>query len=38
MSCKVLLRACPMCREPVMFGGGITIEYGSPLSETEAVK
>ena len=22
--------ACPMCSVPVTFGGGITMQYGSP--------
>ena len=25
MSCKVLLSACPICRLPVTFGGGMTM-------------
>jgi hypothetical protein len=28
MSWRVLFSACPMWREPVTFGGGITIEQG----------
>ena len=24
-SCKELFNACPICKEPVTFGGGITI-------------
>src|SRR5258708_37881454 len=28
MSCRVLLSACPICSEPVTFGGGITIVNG----------
>jgi hypothetical protein len=29
MSCTVLPSACPMCSEPVTFGGGMTIENGA---------
>src|SRR5581483_2554615 len=29
MSCKVLLRAWPICNRPVTLGGGITMEKGS---------
>ena len=29
MSCSVLLSACPMCSEPVTFGGGITMVKGA---------
>jgi hypothetical protein len=28
ISWSVLFRACPMWREPVIFGGGITMVYG----------
>ena len=28
MSCSVLLSACPMCSEPVTFGGGMTMRVG----------
>src|ERR1700704_4727177 len=28
MSCRVLLSACPMCSEPVTFGGGMTMVKG----------
>ena len=32
MSCSVLLKACPMCSEPVTLGGGITTEKcGAPV-------
>ena len=27
-SCNVVFNACPKCRAPVTFGGGITIVYG----------
>ena len=37
-SCSALSSACPMCREPVTFGGGITITNGSPGSSTSAWK
>src|SRR5580693_7454868 len=29
MSCKVVLSAWPICREPVTFGGGMTIVKGA---------
>jgi hypothetical protein len=29
MSCRVEPSACPMCSEPVTFGGGSVIEYGT---------
>ena len=29
-SCSVMFSACPMWREPVTFGGGMTIVNGSP--------
>src|SRR5690606_14660387 len=37
-SCSVLLRACPMCRVPVTFGGGMTTEKGSPGASTRPRK
>lgn len=30
MSWRTELRACPIWRDPVTFGGGITREYGMP--------
>ncbi len=27
-SCSVNVKAWPMCRAPVTFGGGITMQYG----------
>ena len=31
MSCSVLLSACPICSEPVTFGGGMTMAKGRAL-------
>jgi hypothetical protein len=36
MSWRVLFRACPMWREPVTFGGGITILYGGAVAVSSA--
>src|SRR5437667_6801459 len=38
MSWSVLLIACPRCSAPVTFGGGITMQYGSPGAAGSAWK
>ena len=35
-SCTVPFSAWPMCREPVTFGGGNAMQYGSPGSSGSA--
>ncbi len=35
MSMMVSWKACPMCRVPVTFGGGITMQKGAPDFEGE---
>jgi hypothetical protein len=37
-SMTVWFRACPMCRLPVTFGGGSTIENGGLSDPASAVK
>jgi len=36
MSSMVCPRACPMCSEPVTFGGGMTIAKGALGAEASA--
>jgi hypothetical protein len=38
MSINVCSKACPMCRLPVTFGGGMTMQYAGLSLVTSAVK